>query len=485
VIAATDYLKAFADQIRPFVPRRYRVLGTDGYGRSDYRKKLRAFFEVDRSFVAVAALKTLAEEGTIIELHVKEGDPVSPEDPLVTLESDKATMEVPAPLAGIVDKILIHLGDKVSAGSAILMLRADGGAGAMSQPPSLLEQQEPSPGTQPAASAVPPALAQTPTVPTAAAPAARVAPPSTAMVPGHAVHASPSVRRVAREIGIDLTKVTGTGEKGRITKEDVVAFLRGTPPAPMQAPPPAGMGIPEIPPQDFSKFGPIETRPLPRIKKISGPHLHRAWLNVPHVTHQDEADITELEAYRKELDTAGKDKGYRVTLLAFLMKASLSALKQHPEFNSSLSPEKDALILKRYYHIGVAVDTADGLVVPVIRDVDRKGVIELSQELGAVSKKARDGKLGPSDLQGASFTISSLGGIGGTSFTPIVNAPEVAILGVVRSRMAPVWNGEGFAPRLRLPLSLSYDHRVIDGALAARFARHFCHVLEGVRRLFL
>jgi pyruvate dehydrogenase E2 component (dihydrolipoamide acetyltransferase) len=418
----------------------------------------------------------------VIELHVKEGDPVSPEDPLVTLESDKATMEVPAPQAGIVDKILIHLGDKVSAGSAILLLRADGGAGAMSQPPSLLEQQEPPPGAQPAPPAVPLAQAQTPTAATvAAAPAA----PAPAKAFAHGVHASPSVRRVGRELGIDLGKVTGTGEKGRITKEDVLAFLRGPGPAPVQAPPPAGTGIPEIPPQDFSKFGPIETRPLPRIKKISGPHLHRAWLNVPHVTHQDEADITELEAYRKELDAARKDKGYRVTLLAFLMKAGVSALKQHPELNSSLSPEKDALILKRYYHIGIAVDTPDGLVVPVIRDVDRKGVIELSQELGAVSKKARDGKLGPSDLQGASFTISSLGGIGGTSFTPIVNAPEVAILGVVRARMAPVWNGESFAPRLMLPLSLSYDHRVIDGALAARCARHLCHVLEDVRRLFL
>jgi pyruvate dehydrogenase E2 component (dihydrolipoamide acetyltransferase) len=226
-------------------------------------------------------------------------------------------------------------------------------------------------------------------------------------------------------------------------------------------------------------------RLLVRIKKLSGPHLHRAWLNVPHVTHQDEADITELEAYRKELDAAAKDKGYRVTLLAFFMRASVSALKQFPEFNSSLSPEKDGLILKKYFHIGVAVDTPEGLVVPVIRDVDRKGITELSQELGAISKKARDGKLAPSDMQGASFTISSLGGIGGTAFTPIVNAPEVAILGVVRSKMVPVWDGDNFRPRLMLPLSLSYDHRVIDGALAARFARHLCHLLEDVRRLVL
>jgi pyruvate dehydrogenase E2 component (dihydrolipoamide acetyltransferase) len=287
-------------------------------------------------------------------------------------------------------------------------------------------------------------------------------------------------------MGVDLTKVKGTGEKGRVTKDDVLGFLRG-PAAPAGAPaaPATGTGIPEIPAQDFSKFGPVETRPLSRIKRLSGPHLHRAWLNVPHVTQNDEADITELEAYRKELDTAGKEKGYRVTLLAFLLKASASCLRQFPEFNASLSPEKDALILKKYYNVGIAVDTPDGLVVPVLKDVDRKGVVELSQEMGAVSKKARDGKLQAADMQGASFTISSLGGIGGTSFTPIVNAPEVAILGVVRSKMAPVWNGSEFRPRLMLPVSLSYDHRVIDGALGARFARQLCHVLEDVRRLVL
>jgi pyruvate dehydrogenase E2 component (dihydrolipoamide acetyltransferase) len=295
------------------------------------------------------------------------------------------------------------------------------------------------------------------------------------------------VRRLARELGVDLRLFKGTGEKGRITKEDITAFLgRSSAPATAASSKAApSAGIPEIPAQDFSKFGPIETQPLSRIKKISGPHLQRAWLNVPHVTQNDEADITDLENYRKELDTAAKDSGFRVTLLAFMMKAAVSGLKQFPEFNSSLSPEKDALILKRYYHVGVAVDTPEGLVVPVIRDVDRKGIHDLSRELGAISKKARDGKLSPSDLQGGSFTISSLGGIGGTSFTPIVNAPEVAILGVVRSRMAPVWNGETFVPRLMLPISLSYDHRVIDGALGARFARHLCHVLEDVRRLVL
>jgi pyruvate dehydrogenase E2 component (dihydrolipoamide acetyltransferase) len=265
----------------------------------------------------------------------------------------------------------------------------------------------------------------------------------------------------------------------------VLGFLKGPAAAPAVAVPAASSGIPEIPALDFSKFGPIETRPLSRIKRLSGPHLHRAWLNVPHVTHNDEADVTELEAYRKELDTAGKDKGYRVTMLAFLLRASVSALRQFPEFNASLSPEKDALILKKYYHIGIAVDTPDGLVVPVLRDVDRKGVIELSQEMGSISKKARDGKLGAAEMSGASFTISSLGGIGGTAFTPIVNAPEVAILGVVRSKMAPVWNGTEFRPRLMLPVCVSYDHRVIDGALAARFTRQLCLVLVDVRRLVL
>jgi pyruvate dehydrogenase E2 component (dihydrolipoamide acetyltransferase) len=405
----------------------------------------------------------------IIEVHVKEGDPVNADDPLVSLESDKATMEVPAPSAGIVEKLLIKLGDKVSEGYPIVLLK-DGDA-TVAAPPTLIEQQEPAPSPGPAPSA------------------ALVAPAKPngqgARLDFGQVHASPSVRRLARELDIDLTAIRGTGEKGRITKDDVKVALRG-PAAPVSAPAPTGtMGIPEIPAVDFSKFGPTETRPLPRIKKISGPHLHRAWLNVPLVTHQDEADITETDVYRKDLDAAAKDKGYRVTLLAFLMKASVSALKQFPEFNASLNPEKDSLILKQYYHIGVAVDTPEGLVVPVIRDVDRKGIGDISQELGAVSKKARDGKLGAADMQGASFTISSLGGIGGTSFTPLVNAPEVAILGVVRSRMAPVWDGETFQPRLMLPLSVSYDHRVIDGALAARFTRHLAHVLEDVRRLVL
>jgi pyruvate dehydrogenase E2 component (dihydrolipoamide acetyltransferase) len=411
----------------------------------------------------------------IIEIHVKVGDPVNAEDPLVTLESDKATMDVPAPASGTVSQILVKVGDRVGEGTAIMLL-AGNEHGAMQQPTSLLSQQEPSPAAPP-----PPAPA-----PAAPPPPAASAPQAGGHPDFSGVHAGPSVRRVAREMGVDLTKLKGTGEKGRITKDDVMAFLRGPAPPPAGAPAvAAGSGIPEIPAQDFSKFGPIETKPLSRIKRLSGPFLHRSWLNVPHITQNDESDITETDAYRRELDTAGKEKGYRVTLLAFLIKASISGLKQFPEFNSSLSPEKDALIFKRYYNIGVAVDTPDGLVVPVIKDADRKGIVEISQELGAISKKARDGKLSPGDMAGASFTISSLGGIGGTAFTPIVNAPEVGILGVPRSKMAPVWNGSEFKPRLMQPLCVSYDHRVVDGALGARFTRHLCHVLEDVRRIML
>jgi pyruvate dehydrogenase E2 component (dihydrolipoamide acetyltransferase) len=418
----------------------------------------------------------------IIDIHVKVGDPINAEDPLITLESDKATMDVPAPSAGTIRQVLVKVGDRVSEGTPIVLL-AGNEEGAMQQPTSLLSQQEPA--TAPAAPPTPPPAAVS--TPPTTAPAVPVgAQPTVAQTDFSGVHAGPSVRRTAREMGLDLTKVTGTGEKGRITKDDIMAFLRGPAAAPAGAPAAAAVaGIPEIPAQDFSKFGPIETKPLSRIKRLSGPFLHRSWLNVPHVTQNDEADITETDAYRKELDTAGKEKGYRVTLLAFLIKASVSALKQHPEFNASLSPEKDALIYKRYYNIGVAVDTPDGLVVPVVKDADRKGIVEISQELGAISKKARDGKLSPTEMAGGTFTISSLGGIGGTAFTPIVNAPEVAILGVMRSKMAPVWDGSEFKPRLMLPVCVSYDHRVIDGALAARFTRNLCHVLEDVRRIML
>ena len=433
----------------------------------------------------------------VIEIHVAPGDVVSNEDPLVTLESDKATMDIPSPAAGTVRELRVKVGDLVSRGSVILSLDTEGAA---VEPPPLTDQQEPPTldAADPLAAAREPAarsIAEAP-VPGATAGAGEVGAAAGASAAAGAgagaealadfdgVHASPGVRRLARELGLDLTALSGTGPKGRITKEDVIAGVRG-PAAAGAGPVTAGAGIPEVPAQDFSKFGPVEVRPLTRIQRLSGPALHRSWLNVPHVTHDDEADITDLDAYRRELDTAAKAEGYRVTLLAFLLKASVSALREFPKFNSSLTPEKDALIYKGYYHLGVAVDTPDGLVVPVIRDVDRKGVTELSRELGVTSARAREGKLGLADLQGACFTISSLGGIGGTSFTPIVNAPEVAILGVVRSRMAPVWDGEAFVPRLMLPLSLSYDHRVIDGALAARFARYLCGVLEDIRRLVL
>ena len=413
----------------------------------------------------------------VIEIHVAPGDVVSDEDPLITLESDKATMDIPSPAAGTVRELRVKVGNLVSRGSPVLLLDT---AGTDVEPPPLDDQQEP-----PEESPVAAAAAAVPV-----APAAEGGPPVTVQAAGppadfDGVHAGPGVRRMARELGLDLTALSGTGPKGRITKEDVIAAVRG--PAVAAAGPAlaAQGGIPEVPAQDFAKFGPVEIRPLSRIQRLSGTALHRSWLNVPHVTHDDEADITDLDAYRRELDTAAKAEGYRVTLLAFLMKASVSALREFPKFNSSLTPEKDALIYKSYYHLGVAVDTPDGLVVPVIRDVDRKGIRELSRELGAVSAKARDGKLDLADLQGGCFTISSLGGIGGTSFTPIVNAPEVAILGVVRSRTTPVWDGTAFVPRLMLPISLSYDHRVIDGALAARFARYLCHLLEDIRALLL
>jgi pyruvate dehydrogenase E2 component (dihydrolipoamide acetyltransferase) len=417
----------------------------------------------------------------VIEVHVKPGDRVNEDDPVLTLESDKATMDVPSPLSGVVRDVPVKVGDHVSQGSVIL--HVEPGDGALAQPPSLVEQQEPESGGPQQAGTAPQAQASVSEAPASAAPASGA--PASAGTDFSQLHAGPSVRRLAREFGLDLTAIDGTGPKGRITKDDVLSFLKGPATAPAAAPAAQGSGIPPIPVQDFSKFGPIEVQPLARIKKLSGPHLHRSWLNVPHVTHQDEADITEIDRYRKELDTAAKADGYRVTLLAFLIKAAVSGLKRFPEFNSSLNPDQDSLILKQYYNVGIAVDTPDGLVVPVIRDADRKGITEISKELGEVSARARDGKLTGPDMQGGTFTISSLGGIGGTAFTPIVNAPEVAILGVVRARTAPVWDGEQFAPRLMLPLSLSYDHRVIDGALAARFARHLCDLLIDVRRILL
>lgn len=401
----------------------------------------------------------------VITILVKVGDTVAREDPLIELESDKATMEVPSPVAGRIATIAVKEGDRLSEGSLILTIEAEGAA---------------------AATAPAPATASTET--STVAPAAQSAAPAPVTDSGFGkAHASPSVRAFARQLGLDLARINGSGRKGRILREDVTAALKASaaPVAAASGTVQGGMGIPPIPVVDFSKFGPIEDVEMPRIKKISGPALHRSWLNVPHVTHQEEADITEIDQYRKELDDEAKKDGFRVTLLAFVIKASVSALRKHWEVNSSIHPDGDKLIRKSYYNIGFAADTPNGLVVPVIKAADSKGILAISKELGELSGKARKGELKSQDMQGATFTVSSLGGIGGTAFTPIVNAPEVAILGLTRSKMAPVWDGQQFVPRNMLPMSLSYDHRAIDGALAARFAATLKHLLGDVRRIIL
>jgi pyruvate dehydrogenase E2 component (dihydrolipoamide acetyltransferase) len=428
------------------------------------------------------------DEVEVIEVLVKPGDTVNAEDSLITLESDKATMEVPSPKSGKVSEVLISVGDKVSEGSVILKLET--GAAESPQP----AEQTQAPQT-PAEGAKGGARQTEEPQPTPGPDVGRSLDADHEPIPRQLdperqklAHASPSVRRFARELGVDLSQVKGTGPKGRILHDDVRAFVKqalsgGASAAGTAAP--AGAGIPPIPEVDFSKFGEIEERPLSRIKKLSGPHLLRSWLNIPHVTQFDEADITELEAFRKAEKEAAEKEGVKLTPLAFLVKAAAGALKKYPEFNSSLKPSGDALILKKYINVGVAVDTPNGLVVPVIRDADRKGIYDIAADLGEISKKARDGKLAPGDMQGGTFSISSLGGIGGTAFTPIVNAPEVAILGVSKSAMKPVWNGREFEPRLMLPLSLSYDHRVIDGAAAARFTTYLAGLLGDLRRLIL
>lgn len=409
----------------------------------------------------------------VIEVLVGEGDHVKEEDPLITLESDKATMDVPAPCSGVVDGLNVHVGDTVSEGSLILTLTVTDAD--VPAPPSPTGVQESD--TQPIVLS-PAETTKTPSLPSAEAVVEESA--------FKEAHASPSVRRFARELGVDLRRVKGTGPKERILKEDVQAFVKGELSQPSAAVAvEGGAGIPPVPAIDFSKFGEVETQPLPRIKRISGPHLHRAWLNVPHVTHHDEADVTELEAFRQSLKDEAAKQGVRVTALTFLMKALAAGLKEFPHFNASLSPDGQSLIFKKYFHVGIAVDTPNGLVVPVFRDVDQKGIMQLALEMGEVSARAREGKLKPDEMQGGCVSISSLGGIGGTAFTPIVNAPEVAILGVTRSRMTPVWNGKEFEPRLMLPLDLSYDHRVIDGAGAARFVAYLCKVLGDIRRLTL
>ncbi len=419
----------------------------------------------------------------VIEVFVKPGDKVKVEDSLVTLESDKATMEVPSPAAGVVKELKVKVGDKVSEGSLVLTLETVDGApakktaAAPSAAPS--EAPKPAPASQPVAAPAPPP--PQPAAPRPAAPAA--APVDEAGF--SAAHASPSVRRFARELGVDLARVKGSGPKERVLKEDIHYYVKERLSRPRAAEGGLGFSLPPLPQVDFARFGPVTSQPLSRIKKLSGANLHRNWVTIPHVTQHDEADITELEEFRKIQTEEAKKQGIRFTILCFLLKAVVVALKQHPEFNASLSPDGENLILKQYFHIGVAVDTPNGLVVPVFRDVDKKGLLELARELGEVSARMRAGKIAPADLQGGCFSISSLGGIGGTNFTPIINAPEVAILGVGKSVTRPVWNGREFAPRLMLPLSVSYDHRVIDGAQGARFIALLSNVLSDIRRLVL
>ena len=402
----------------------------------------------------------------VIAVEVKAGDTIALDQTLITLETDKATMDVPADAAGVVQEVKIKVGDKVSEGSVILTVET--GAAAAEAP----------------AQAAP--AAPSPAAPAAPAPAAKPAPAASSAVNEAAfskAHAGPSTRKLARELGVDLGSVKGSGQKGRITAEDVKSFVKGVLQSGAGASLGGGLNLLPWPKVDFSKFGEVEVKELSRIKKISGQNLSRNWVMIPHVTVNEEADMTELEEFRKALNKEWEKAGVKVSPLAFIIKASVTALKAFPEFNSSL--DGDNLVLKKYYNIGFAADTPNGLVVPVIKDVDKKGLKEISQELTELSKKAREGKLKPQEMQGACFTISSLGGIGGTGFTPIVNAPEVAILGVCKSQIKPVWNGKEFEPRLMCPLSLSFDHRVIDGAAGMRFTVFLANLLKDFRRVVL
>jgi len=423
----------------------------------------------------------------VIEVMVAVGDRIAVEDSLITLESDKASMEIPSPYAGVAKEVAIRVGDKVEKGGLLLVMEVDESAAAESQQEQGSESQPPSPSAEESETVQAPAPDQRksrqrlPGEKAAAPPPVKVRPSD---APAPKAHASPSVRRFARELGVDLVRVSGSGPKGRISRDDVQGFIKKALSGGAAAP--AGpLQLPAIPEVDFSNFGQVDERPLSRIKKISGAHLTACWLNIPHVTQFDEADITALEAFRREQKGVAAQQDIRLTFLPFLMKACVGALREMPDFNSSLTPDGESLVYKQYFNIGVAVDTPNGLMVPVIRGVDGKGVFELARELMALSARAREGKLLPADLQGGCFSISSLGGVGGTAFTPIVNAPEVAILGVSRSVMKPVWDGEAFQPRLMLPLSLSYDHRVIDGAQAARFTTLLAGLLSDIRRLLL
>ncbi len=437
------------------------------------------------------------QEVEVIEVFVSSGDQVNEEDSLITLESDKATMEVPSPVSGTIEQMNVRVGDKISEGALIAVIEE----GEMVMPalptpdgvkqPGMKLPVSPPVETPIRQSTVPPSVSPITSASQLEAPLqhSTTLPAPVVEMDSSEVHASPSVRRFARELGVDLHGLPGSGAKGRILKEDVQEFVKGELALPSSEKTAGirrrGIDIPSVPQIDYSKFGDIERQELSRINKISGDNLQRSWLNVPHVTQFDEADITTLEAFRKNLKTEGELRGVKVTLLSFMMKAAVTALKRFPVFNSSLDSDGEHLILKKYYHIGIAVDTTEGLVVPVVRNVEGKGLLELAEELGAVSMRAREKKLHPEDLQGASFTISSLGGIGGTAFTPIVNTPEVAILGVSRSAMKPVYENGEFIPRLILPLALSYDHRVIDGASATRFTTYLSGILSDPRNLLL
>lgn len=422
------------------------------------------------------------KEVEVIELMVKPGDVIKADQSLVTVESDKASMEIPSSHAGVVKEIKVKLGDKIAEGTLLLLLEAEGVAASV---PTVVV---------PAVAAAASAPAPSPSAAVAAAPPAAVA-----AAPGDGVkaHASPSIRKFARELGIELSLVRGSGPKGRITQEDVQNFVKGVMSGATRvgaAPAPTavaasgnggGLNLLAWPSLDFGKFGATELLPLSRIKKISGPNLHRNWVMIPHVTQFDEADISELEEFRKDSNTALAKSGVKLTMLAFVIKACVAALKKYGAFNASLDATGENLILKQYYHIGFAADTPNGLMVPVIKDCDKKGVSQIAKEMGELSAQARDGKLKPGDMQGASFTISSLGGIGGTAFTPIINAPEVAILGLSKAAIKPVWDGKQFLPRLMMPMSLSYDHRVIDGAMGARFTVYLAEILGDMRKTLL